>query len=68
MTHPERGFTGFYIDISPDGRDVKVEGFGRLGNACTDLTDDLQRALGTVQKQTTKPEFNTVPARVARHV
>ena len=46
------------IDISSDGEDVKVEGKNIQGPHCVQLTAEIERALGAVQKVTRKPEFH----------
>lgn len=43
------------IDISPTGQ-VQVEGKGFKDATCTQLTKDLEKALGDVEKVTLKPE------------
>jgi hypothetical protein len=45
------------IDIAPDG-EVTVEGHGDLGKTCTELTAQLEKALGDVTRQTLKPDYS----------
>jgi len=43
------------IEVDRDGH-VSVEGHGFVGSDCLTLTADLERALGTVENRTLKPE------------
>lgn len=50
------------IEVSADGRTVKVEGQGIVGTDCKLLTAAIERALGTVQTVVTKPEYHLTRA------
>lgn len=50
------------IDISADGKEVKVEGVGIQGPDCKALTKEIEDALGPVAKTIKKAEFNRPPA------
>lgn len=43
------------ITISPKGK-VNIEAIGFVGESCRDATAELERALGTVESTTDKPE------------
>lgn len=51
-----------YIDISPDGNSVTVEGKGIKGPDCESLTKDIEQALGAVEKKRRTAEYNQRPA------
>lgn len=46
----------FIIDIDETGN-VRVEGKGISGPECVKLTEDLEKALGDVEKKTLKPDY-----------
>ena len=48
----------FTIDISPDGTETRVEASGFVGSECKAVTEAIEKALGTVTQQKTKPEFH----------
>jgi hypothetical protein len=51
-----------WIDIAENG-DVTIEGkSATLGNDCKALTAEIEKALGTVMKTVTKPEFHRARA------
>jgi hypothetical protein len=45
------------ITVSKDGDKVEVEADGFKGTACTDITKTLLKAIGSISKDTKKPEF-----------
>jgi hypothetical protein len=45
------------IIISPDGSKVTTDVEGITGSSCEDLTENLFKALGTIQESEKKPEF-----------
>jgi len=45
------------IIISPDGSKVTTDVEGVTGSSCADLTENLFKALGTIEENTKKPEF-----------
>ena len=49
--------TEIFVEISEQG-DVSVEVSGHVGPGCAKLTENIERALGTVAKDTKKPEYN----------
>ena len=50
------------IDIHLNG-DVVIEGQGFSGSECKDLTEPIERALGTVTNQQFKPEYRETRVR-----
>ena len=49
--------TEIFVEIDEQGNPT-VEVSGHVGPGCAELTKNLERALGTVAKDTKKPEFN----------
>lgn len=48
-----------WIDISADGKDVKVEGKSAdMGSDCKVLTKEIEEALGSVETVKIKPEYH----------
>ncbi len=45
------------IIISADGHEVTTDVDGMQGSSCEDLTENLFKAIGTVQKRIKKPEY-----------
>lgn len=45
------------ISIPPDGGPAKIEVDGVCGPSCTDLTKNLERALGSVESDKKLPAF-----------
>ena len=47
------------INIDQDG-EAKVEAMGFQGKGCAEATKAIEQAIGSVDKQTKKPEFDRV--------
>jgi hypothetical protein len=46
---------------------VQIDVEGVKGKACTELTAEMERALGMVTSQTKKAEYHTVSSKAATH-
>jgi len=55
----------FTIDISPDGKQVVIEGHGFDGPECKEFSKAIEEGIGDVETVTKKPEYSR-PKAVSR--
>lgn len=48
----------FTIDISPDGKQVVIEGHGFEGPECKEFSKAIEEGIGDVESVVKKPEFD----------